>query len=77
MDGKPAWGQETFFIQPRALNMPKIYFSVFTEYRWHADTTHYGGSTWSWNPHFENRANQGNQKSYEWCEYPGPNEFTS
>jgi hypothetical protein len=75
MDGRPAIGQETFFITQSGTYTAKLYYAVFTEYRWHADPTHAEYSTWDWNLHHENRGSQRNQQSYGWCEYPGPNGF--
>lgn len=75
MDDRPVIGQETFFITQSGTSTAKLYYGVFTEYRWHKDSTHHDYSDWDWNPHHENRASQWNQKSYDWCEYPGPNEF--
>ncbi len=75
MQNQPAIGQETFFITQSGTPTAKLYYSVFTEYRWHEDSTHRYYSDWDWNPHHENRASQRNQQSYDWCEYPGPNGF--
>lgn len=76
LDGRTTDASHSFSIPQAGTYQAPIFYAVWTEYYWYADQSHHGGSTWSWNPHHENRASAGNQKTYWGCKYPGPNDVT-
>jgi hypothetical protein len=76
LSGQPVYGSMYFHNLSAGTNQNPVRYRVFTEYYWYADQNRHAGSTSAWNPHEEGRGSFWDQKTYEHCKYPGPNDVT-
>jgi len=76
LDGRSISPTSTFPVLEVGTFQAPVYYAVYTEYYWYADEIRHSGSTWSFNPHQEDRGSYADQSTYGWCKYPGPNWLT-
>ena len=78
LEGAPIDGTMSFYGLPSGTNQNPVYYKVFTEYYWYADLDlgRHEGYLKGWNPHEEWRGNYRDQKTYDHCKLPGPNDVT-